>query len=561
MLFVFTYAALQIVMLGNIKQMENENCVGILEGIQKNMKSQSDSFLRTNRDWSSWDETYNFVQGQYPEYEAEQLTPSTLENLEIYLFLILDVEGNVYYVNSYGSPEWTNTALQEIRESDEFLANDSDWTKEGYTSIAGQNILLAANPILTSNNEGPLQGTLIWGKVISEHTITDLLPISGTTVLSNWKLDSKVSVPPNDIELQTINDSYLLGQVMVRPSVPGLQDINLEATFTRTIYQQSLKAINGFLSTFIVIVAILEIVIFKVTDYALIVNIEAIGSQVAKLDPNKTLRHITFKRKNELVKFVDGVNMLLDEIEKYKVKLQENERLATIGQTASMVGHDLRNPLQTITLMSYLFRQKLLGEIRKPTPIDVNKLEHFLDIIDEQTLYMDKIVGDIQSYAGGIEPRFVKANILEIAQDSMSASNIPDNIQARVEMNVDIPQIDADPLVIKRVFTNLISNATHAMPNGGHLSVYATRGESDVTVSVEDTGEGIPDADLPKLFKPFYTTKAKGAGLGLAASKRIIDSHKGTIAVESKVGAGTRFYFTLPLSQQTQENAYPKVPV
>ena len=106
--------------------------------------------------------------------------------------------------------------------------------------------------------------------------------------------------------------------------------------------------------------------------------------------------------------------------------------------------------------------------------------------------------------------------------------------------------VAVDWYMIQRLFINLLLNAVQAMPDGGKLSVNAYKRDDDNVIVIGDTGIGIPEESLKNLFKPLYTTKAKGTGLGLAVCKKIVDSHDGTIQVESTVGIGTIFTITLP---------------
>jgi signal transduction histidine kinase len=132
---------------------------------------------------------------------------------------------------------------------------------------------------------------------------------------------------------------------------------------------------------------------------------------------------------------------------------------------------------------------------------------------------------------------------------TLSQVNLPPNIETRIEISDNIPSILADGQLLKRVFFNLFTNAVQAMPKGGKLTLgakKAARGKTGVIVTVQDTGEGIPENVKPKMSKPLFTTKSKGQGFGLAVCKRVIEAHGGTIAFYSKEGLGTRFTVELP---------------
>jgi len=296
-------------------------------------------------------------------------------------------------------------------------------------------------------------------------------------------------------------------------------------------------------------VVIIAIALYKVLDSRLLGSIKEIDSQLESLDPDGVLKPIVYKRNNELNPLVDVVNELFREIDRYKAKLRENERLAGIGQTASMVGHDLRNPLQTVTLASYLLRRRFLGEGQKLESSDAEAMKSQLDTLDSQIFYMNKIVADIQTYSQDTNPKLGSSNILDVAREVVSSLTVPLNVKVSVEDNPSLPMVEVDSLMMKRVFTNLMLNGIQAMPGGGSLTVFAEENANEVVVSIRDTGVGIVEPDLVKLFTPFRTTKSKGMGLGLVASKRIVEAHNGELRVESEVGVGTRFYFSLPLKK------------
>ena len=238
---------------------------------------------------------------------------------------------------------------------------------------------------------------------------------------------------------------------------------------------------------------------------------------------------------------IEDLQTLVDERTE---QLRDAERLAVIGETAGMVGHDMRNPLQSIVIAVYLAEEDLssLPDCKAKT-----NLKQFLETIDEQLKYINKIVSDLQDYAEPLVLRSEETDLKQTISDSIRAIALPEDIQSSVLIEDNFPKMTIDPFLIKRVFINLITNAVQAMPKGGKLTISASRKNGDVLVNVEDTGVGIPDEHKPHIFKPLFTTKSKGQGFGLAASRRIVESYNGSITVESEVGKGTKFTINLPL--------------
>jgi len=163
---------------------------------------------------------------------------------------------------------------------------------------------------------------------------------------------------------------------------------------------------------------------------------------------------------------------------------------------------------------------------------------------------MNKIVSDLQDYAKPIKPELAMTDLRELVYETLSALEVPANIKVSVKAKEHL-ELLIDPALIKRMFTNLILNALQAMPNGGELTIKASIKEESVSISFQDTGIGIPEENLPKLFKPLFTTKSKGQGFGLAVCKRIVEAHEGNITVCSEVGKGSTFTVNIPLKHET----------
>lgn len=240
----------------------------------------------------------------------------------------------------------------------------------------------------------------------------------------------------------------------------------------------------------------------------------------------------------------------LEEMVKEKTqKLKDAERLVAIGETAAMVGHDLRNPLQVVVNLIYLARLKM--ESLPPSKreiVEIASLDDTLDTILDMSEYMNKIVLDLQDFARPLQPELAEINLLHLIDDTLLAITIPEPIEVLLEIKADVT-ITADTSLIKRVFTNLILNAIQAMPDGGKLTIRALMDECATSIVIKDTGVGISRDLMPRLFQPLFTGKSKGTGLGLAVSKRLVNAHNGSIEIESDEGRGAEVTVRLPFKR------------
>jgi PAS domain S-box-containing protein len=246
------------------------------------------------------------------------------------------------------------------------------------------------------------------------------------------------------------------------------------------------------------------------------------------------------KAEEKLKQYQHNLEKLVDERTK---QLKDAERLAAIGATAGMVGHDIRNPLQAITSDVYLVKTEL--DAIPESEEKKNALES-LDEIEKNIDYINKIVQDLQDYARPLNPRGEQSSLEQIIGKLFITDVSAQNIKVSVKVEEDAKTIDADSYYITRIMYNLVTNAIQAMPKGGKLTVHAYREQNDAVITVTDTGVGIPKDIQNKMFTAMFTTKAKGQGFGLPVVKRMTESLGGTVTFESQEGKGTTFTIRLP---------------
>lgn len=231
-------------------------------------------------------------------------------------------------------------------------------------------------------------------------------------------------------------------------------------------------------------------------------------------------------------------------VEERANQLRNSERLAAIGATAGMVGHDIRNPLQAISSDVYLLKSDLASV---PDGENKESMKESLEGIEENVEYVNKIVQDLQDFARPINPVVREVDVRKVlCEDALFRNGIPENISATCRVEKQSWKLITDPDLLKRILCNLVNNAIQAMPDGGKLDAYAFQEAGDTVFVVQDTGAGIPEAIRSKLFTPLVTTKPKGQGFGLAVVKRMTDALGGTITYESEVGKGAKFVVRLP---------------
>jgi PAS domain S-box-containing protein len=230
----------------------------------------------------------------------------------------------------------------------------------------------------------------------------------------------------------------------------------------------------------------------------------------------------------------------LTEQYQYEDRLRISERMAAIGETAAMVGHDLRNPLQGIAGALHILKQKW-GETA-----DTETLE-MLELIKGALEHADKIVKDLLEYSARIHVELTETTPRAVTDAALLQVSIPGNVAIK-NLTRDTPALRIDEAKMQRVFINLIANAIDAMPKGGELTITSTESNGILEIKFVDTGEGISEKVMQNLWKPLKTTKPKGVGLGLVICKGIVEAHGGSIQVESGEGEGSEFTIKLPIT-------------
>lgn len=227
----------------------------------------------------------------------------------------------------------------------------------------------------------------------------------------------------------------------------------------------------------------------------------------------------------------------LTEVKRLQEQMELRERLTALGEMSAGIAHELRNPMAVIS--GYL---NLLSKKTDPAA------QEAIRSIANEINGMNRIIGDLLAFARPASLNRVTVGIKEMVETCLAGV-----LQAKGEVprittvvNVDDAEMSLDEVLMRQAITNLIQNAVEAMPDGGTLTI-ESQGNREYRIIIRDTGLGMPAERLKKIFLPFYTTKDKGVGLGLALVHKIVLSHGGRIEVASKEGSGTTFSVALPM--------------
>jgi two-component system, NtrC family, sensor kinase len=227
--------------------------------------------------------------------------------------------------------------------------------------------------------------------------------------------------------------------------------------------------------------------------------------------------------------------------------LLRSERLAAIGRIAAQITHEIRNPLNSISLNAEELQERLGAES--------SSARELCDAIAREVDRLTGITEEYLRFARLPKPQMQGADLNDTVRELLDFVR-PELDAARVSLQLtlspELPRVHADVAQLRQLLLNLLRNAREAMPGGGALQVTTRGGEGSVAVEVRDTGHGIPPERLQRIFDPFFTTKERGTGLGLAMAQEIAQEHGGQLSCDSEVGRGTAFTLRLPALLPTE---------
>ena len=261
----------------------------------------------------------------------------------------------------------------------------------------------------------------------------------------------------------------------------------------------------------------------------------------------------------ENAKFIQSLETTVQErtrqLQLAEQRLIRSDRLASLGQLAATVAHEINNPVAGVLNLGTLMQRIVTRDGIPPDRIE--EFQSYLDLVVAETSRVGRVVSDLLSFSRQVPPHRGPIDLNEVVRNTVSLLNHKFELsgaKAELDLQEDLLEVFADGSQMQQVLVNLLSNAVESVQQGGVVSV-STRGLSEkqaVALEVRDTGAGIRGEDLSKIFDPFFTTKGegKGVGLGLAVVYGIVHSHGGDIEVDSQVNQGTTFRVTLPTGAQ-----------
>jgi two-component system, NtrC family, sensor kinase len=370
-----------------------------------------------------------------------------------------------------------------------------------------------------------------------------------------------------------VHDWYLTGYQPIRDITGKIVGILYVGMLEAPYVDLRNKVVYSFFGIGVLGVAIVVLLYFFITS-GITRPLREMAAATGKIAEGDLSVELSSKSKDEIGQLAQSFNYMLvrlkqarQELENYgrlleqkveertqqltkmQAHLIQSEKMASMGQLAASIAHEVNNPLSGVLIYNQLLTKKITrGDFNREAILDyLSKMEHELN-------RSTKLIRSLLDFSRQSEPKIKEVNVNDVLNRALElAIHAGSKENTRAEKDLQpLPTFMVDPDQLEQVFVNLIMNALQAMPTGGTLTLRTFLENGELKIVVQDTGCGIPPENLDKIFTPFFSTKkeVKGVGLGLSVVYGIIQGLKGKIEVESKVGEGTTFTVRLPITQE-----------
>ena len=463
----------------------------------------------------------------------------------IMLSLLIIAMLTLFIMNQYTQNELVN----EIEESSTEVSKALQISVEDLTSEADvkssrlKEYLMGArnkgiNEVNIISNEGEIINSSDPAKVGKRRDIKKMG--KGLKAMYGGRLPQPALDRPYDLVVPVIVGDEQLGYVQINLLLDNIRDLQRANFYKRLVVTCLIFMFGIFLTIFLA---------RRYTD-----PINRLAQGVKKVSTGDLSVIFPVESKDEIGELAESFNEMVEQLrerESLEKRLSEAEHLSKVGQLASGIAHEIRNPLNYISLAIDHLKSELLSDSLERN----RELESLTDKIKEEVRRANYMVLNFMNYGRPLKLRVSKFSYPELIDNALPLLQVKlteQHIEMVTNICQDLPLMEADQELMRNCLFNFITNGAQSMPRGGKIILGASY-DRDMEVfhlTFSDQGQGILPQDLGKIFQPYFTTKEAGIGLGLAITERIVKEHGGEITVKSQPGEGTTFTVVLPVKRQ-----------
>ncbi len=567
------------ILLESYADLEGQSTYRDVDRVLASYSQQLASLETTASDWAAWDDTYAFIADASEEYIRSNLTDSTFTGLGLNLMLYADSAGQIVFSKAFDLKNEEAIPLpQSIPDylaGHEFLVNHKD-TESSYAGtiiLPESPMLIASHPILTSEDEGPIRGTLLMGRYLDAAKINELAEITFLSIniyqFDDPRLPPDFSVARSSITVtspvfvQPLGEQSIAGYTLIK-DISGHPALMLRVDTPRDIYHQGQSAISYLILTIVGVSLTFGVVTLLLLERQILSRLSYLSRSVSDIGTGgKLSARVSVPGSDELSRLGATINGMLAALEQSETELrelfEEEKKLrqdleAEINKrvefTRALV-HELKTPITPVLASSELLLEEIKqsGLLRELAQ-NINQGAYNLNQrIDELLDLARGEVGMLHLNLGAVDSRQLLRNIVASVRP-LARKN---KLKLNAELPPSLPVVEADEERLRQVVLNLLNNAIKFTPAGGSITVRAReKEEAYLVVEVQDTGRGISKAEQERLFEPYQQlgvekARPRGLGLGLSLSKKLVELHGGQIWVQSQKDRGSTFGFSIPV--------------
>lgn len=610
---VVVFITSRIILLGTYLELEEQNTHKNLQRALNAVDSNLAGMLAANTDWASWDDSYTFVQDGNETYIEDNLIDATFVTNNVNFIVYVDASGEVVFSKGYDlrteeEIEVPAAFFTHLSSESPLLQQDITDSITGILMLPDTPLMIVASPILTSLREGPVQGTLLWGRTLDRSAVRSIAEATELSVdiynFSDTQAPADVLTATNILSSNTslmtrqINENVVGGYALINDIYDNPAFV-LRVDIPRTIYAQGTSSLTYFLLVLLTIGIIFVAVATLLLDRLVLSRLTRLSSTVGHIRSTGDLSTpVIVEGTDEISSLADGMKGMLEALAQTQLKLQNAndelehrvaERTAELSQTNTLlkqeiaertqienqlmlardqaleslrlktqilanISHDARTPLNIIMLRSEMLQRGRYGFITE----DQHKVVENILLNSRQLLgFINNLLSEAQfngDQAKLICTDFDPRELVEMIGITMQPLAEKKGLQIVTEIHDDIPKTaHGDPERLKQIVNNLIDNAIKFTEKGAITLRSRKRDNTHWVIEVSDTGMGIPADALSNIFEAFWQvdgsmtrTANRGVGLGLSIVKQLTTLMGGNITVDSQMGKGSTFTVTLP---------------
>ena len=579
------------ILLESYDELEKQSIHRDVERVQASYSQELASLETITSDWAAWDDTYEFINDTNEEYIRSNLTDSTFTELGLNLILYKNknplketVFAKAFDLKNKEEIAYPPSIIAYLREND-FLVAHQD-TKSSYSGtivLPERLMIISSHPILTSEEEGPIRGTLIMGRYLDADKISELAETTLLSIaihrLNDPRAPADFSSAMNSISaaspifIQPLSEQSIAGYTFIT-DIRGQPALMLRVDAPRDIYHQGQSAISYLILTIVGVSLAFGVVTILLLEKQVLSRLSYLSRSVSDVGTSGNLStRVSMPGSDELSKLGATINGMLAALEQSEAELRElfkeektlrQDLEAEINKrvefTRALV-HELKTPITPVLASSELMLEETkeggtLWELAQ----NINQGAHNLNQrIDE---LLDLARGEVGMLRLNREP-VDSGRLLRSIVDSVKPLARKNNLSLNAELPPSLPTIQADKDRLRQVVLNLLNNAIKFTPPEGTITVRARTDGPRLVVEVQDTGRGINKEEQERLFEPYQQLERErarlgGLGLGLSLSKKLVELHGGQIWVQSQKGKGSTFGFSIPLEAKEKPKGRAK---